>query len=152
MTVRLEQMSSEEFQQYLSFAIKHFADEQIKSGNWEPQEAISKATQEYEKLLPKGQNTENNNLFTIRDGSKEVGMIWLAQITNEKGFIYGINIWEGNQDKGYGKQAMQEIEVLAKKIGLKSIGLHVFAHNKIARGLYEKLGYIEKNIKMEKTL
>ncbi|WP_163527247.1 GNAT family N-acetyltransferase [Halobacillus ihumii] len=152
MTVRLEQMNSEEFQQYLNFAINHFADEQMKSGNWEPQEAISKAAQEYEKLLPNGHKTEDNHLFTIRDESKEVGMIWLAQITNEKGFIYGFNIWEENQGRGYGKQAMQEIELLAKKMELKSIGLHVFAHNKTARSLYDKFGYIEKNIKMEKAL
>ena len=102
--------------------------------------------------MPKGQNTKNHYLFTIRDGSKEVGMIWLAKRTDEKGFIYDINIWEGNQSKGYGKQAMQEMEILAKKIGLKSIGLHVFGHNKIARSLYEKLGYKESNIKMEKIL
>ncbi|WP_112180443.1 MULTISPECIES: N-acetyltransferase [Paraliobacillus] len=152
MTVRLDQMNSEEFKKYLSFAIKHFADEQIKSGNWEPKEAFSKATQEYERLLPEGKDTPKNHLFTIRDGSNEVGVIWLAQITNEKGFIYSINIWEGNQGKGYGEKAMQEIEILAKKIGLKDIGLHVFAHNNLARSLYEKLGYIEKNIKMEKTL
>ncbi|MCP3027057.1 GNAT family N-acetyltransferase [Halobacillus sp. A5] len=152
MNVKLDHMNSEEFQEYLSFAIKHFAEEHIKSGNWKPEEAISKAAEEYERLLPEGQDTENNHLFTIRDGSKEVGMIWLSQISNEKGFIYSINIWKGNQGKGYGKKAMQEIEVLANDLGLKSIGLHVFAHNNIARDLYGKLGYIEKNIKMEKTL
>ncbi len=152
MTVRLEQMNSEEFQQYLNFAIKHFADEQMKSGNWEPQEAVTKAAQEFEKLLPNGLNTEDNHLFTIRVGSQEVGMIWLAQVAHDKGFIYGFNIWEENQGRGYGKQAMQEIELLAKKMGLRSIGLHVFAHNKTARSLYDKFGYIEKNIKMEKSL
>ncbi|MDC3414160.1 GNAT family N-acetyltransferase [Aquibacillus sp. 3ASR75-11] len=152
MTVRLEKMNSVEFQQYLSYAIKNFADEQIKSGIWEQQGSISRAKNEYIKLLPEGEKTENNNLFTIRDGDQEVGMIWLAQRTNEKGFIYDINIWEGNQGKGYGKQAMKELEIAAKKIGLKSIGLHVFGHNKVARDLYEKLGYIETNIRMEKTL
>lgn len=152
MTVRLEKMNSVEFQQYLSYAIKNFADEQIKSGNWEQQEAISKSTQEHEKLLPEGENTVNNHLFTIRDKNQVVGMIWLAQGINEKGFIYDINIWEGNQGKGYGKQAMKEIEIVAKKIGLKSIRLHVFGHNKVARVLYEKLGYVATSIKMEKTL
>ncbi|UOQ94801.1 GNAT family N-acetyltransferase [Halobacillus shinanisalinarum] len=152
MTMRLDEMNSDEFQAFLSFAIKHFADEQIKCGNWKPEEGISKATEEYEKLLPEGKNTENNHLFTIRDENQEVGMIWLAKVTDEKGFIYSINIWEGNQGKGYGKKAMQEIEVLAKEFGLKNIGLHVFAHNQLARDLYEKLGYIEKNIKMEKSL
>lgn len=152
MTIKLEKMNAVEYQQYHSYAISNFANEQMKSGNWEQQEAINKAKQEYEKLLPAGEKTEYNYLFTIRDGNKEVGMIWLAQRTNEKGFIYDINIWKGNQGKGYGKQAMKEIETVAKKIGLKSIGLHVFGHNKVARALYEKLGYIETNINMEKTI
>src|SRR5699024_4883208 len=107
---------------------------------------------EHKKLLPDGEETENNYLFIIRDGEQEIGMIWLAHKTGEKGFIYDVNIWEGNQGKGYGKQAMKEVERVAKKIGLKKIGLHVFGHNKVERGLYEKLGYMEKKIKMEKTL
>ncbi|WP_373894209.1 GNAT family N-acetyltransferase [Virgibacillus sp. CBA3643] len=152
MTITLEKMNAVEFKQYHSFAIKNFANEQMKSGNWEQREAMIKAKQEYEKLLPAGEKTAYNYLYTIRVGNQEVGMIWLAQRTDEKGFIYDINIWEGNQGKGYGKQAMKEIENVAKKIGLKSIGLHVFGHNKIAWSLYEKLGYIETNINMEKTL
>ncbi|RLL48339.1 GNAT family N-acetyltransferase [Oceanobacillus piezotolerans] len=152
MNLRLEDMNLIEYQQYHRFSIRNYANEQMKSGGWEPQDAISRAEQVYNKLLPDGQNTRNHYLFTIRDGSKEVGMIWLAQRTAEKGFIYDINIWEENQGKGYGKQAMREIEVFAKKIGLKKIGLHVFGHNKRARVLYEKLGYIETNINMEKTL
>lgn len=145
-------MDSIEFQQYLSFAIKNYANEHVKAGNWNEQESIEKATKEFEKLLPQGEKTANNKLFTIRDESMEVGMIWLAQRSNEKGFIYDINIWEGNLGRGYGKQAMKEIEVVGRNLGLKSIGLHVFGHNKVARSLYEKLGYIETDIVMEKVL
>lgn len=47
---------------------------------------------------------------------------------------------------------MKEVEIIAKEIGLKMIGLHVFGHNKVARGLYEQLGYAETHIKMEKSL
>ncbi|WP_420851953.1 hypothetical protein [Paenibacillus allorhizoplanae] len=41
---------------------------------------------------------------------------------------------------------------MGREIGIKSIGLHVFAHNQIARGLYEKLGYEETSIVMAKEL
>lgn len=145
-------MSSDEFQQYLDYAIENFANEQIKSGNWKQEGAISKAAEEHKWLLPDGPNSNNNYLFTIRDGDIKVGMVWLAQKNDNKGFIYDINIWRGNQGKGYGKQAMKQVEIIAKKIGLKMIGLHVFGHNKVARGLYEQLGYVETNIKMEKSL
>ncbi|MCK6258181.1 GNAT family N-acetyltransferase [Fictibacillus sp. KIGAM418] len=150
--VRLEEMKSDEFQRYLSYAIKNYADEHVKAGNWNELEAFSKATQEFEKLLPDGEKTTNNNLYIIRDEEQEVGMVWLAQRSNEKGFIYDINVWEGNQGRGYGKKAMKEVEIVAKKLGLKSIGLHVFGHNQTARGLYEKLGYIETDIVMKKKI
>ncbi|MCM3587286.1 GNAT family N-acetyltransferase [Mesobacillus maritimus] len=145
-------MNSSEFEQYLSHAIRGYADEHVKAGNWNEQEALSKATKEYERLLPDGEKTANNTLFTIRDEDKEVGMIWLAQRANDKGFIYDINIREENQGRGYGKQAMIEIEKVARKLGLKSIKLHVFGHNRVARGLYEKLGYLETDIVMEKKI
>ena len=150
--IKLDLMNSREFQGYLTFAIKNYADEHVKAGNWDEKEAISKATEEYEKLLPDGEKTANNKLFTIRDEDQEVGMIWLAQRSNDMGFIYDINIWEHNQGRGYGKKALREIESVAKELGLKNIRLHVFGHNKVARNLYEKLGYIETDIMMEKTI
>ena len=150
--VKLEKMNSHEFQKYLDFAIQNYADEHIKAGNWDELDAINKATQEYETLLPDRENTVNHNLFVIRDENQDVGMIWLAQQSSDKGFIYDINIREDNQGRGYGKQAMEEIERVAQQLGLKSIRLHVFGHNRSARNLYEKLGYIETDIIMQKDI
>ncbi|QDP42228.1 GNAT family N-acetyltransferase [Radiobacillus deserti] len=145
-------MNASEYKRYLSYAVKNYADEHVKAGNWKQEEAMNKAAKQFEKLLPDGEKTENHKLFTIRDHNQEVGMIWLAKQTDERGFIYDINIWEGYQGRGYGKQAMKEIEEVAKELGLKKIGLHVFGNNKIARGLYEKLGYLESSVKMEKEI
>lgn len=106
----------------------------------------------YKNLLPEDTNTANNYLFTIRNEELNIGMVWLAKKEEHKGFIYDINIWQAHQGKGYGKLAMKQVEVIAKEIGMKMIGLHVFGHNKEARSLYEQLGYVETNIKMEKSL
>ncbi|WP_188455715.1 GNAT family N-acetyltransferase [Virgibacillus oceani] len=152
MTVILKTMSSDEFQRYLDYAIENFANGQITSGNWKQEGAINRAAEEHKRLLPDGQNTDNNYLFTILDGDLKVGMVWLAKKDDNKGVIYDINIWKDNQGKGYGKQAMKQVEIIAKEIGVKMIRLHVFGHNKVARGLYEQLGYVETNIKMEKLL
>ncbi|MDY0393949.1 hypothetical protein RWE15_05050 [Virgibacillus halophilus] len=79
MAVILKIMRSDEFQHYLGYAIENFANEQIKSGNWQQEGAIGKAAEEYKRLLPDGLNTDNNYLFTIRDGDVKVGMVWLAK-------------------------------------------------------------------------
>ena len=150
--IRLEKMSSSEFQKYLSFAIKNYADEHVKSGNWNEKDANIKAKEEYEKLLPQKEETPNNNFFTIRNDNQEVGMIWFGKRSNEKGYIYDINIWEDYQRYGYGKKSMIEVENVAKNLGIKSIELHVFGHNKVARNLYKNFGYIEASIIMNKTL
>ncbi|WP_419719892.1 GNAT family N-acetyltransferase [Lysinibacillus fusiformis] len=47
---------------------------------------------------------------------------------------------------------MKEAEIIAKQLGMNKIGLNVFGHNKIARGLYEKMGYEITNITMAKTI
>lgn len=150
--LRLVEMNSSDFERYLSFAIKNYADEHVKVGNWSEKEAIAKAKGEYEKLLPEKEKTTNSKLFTLWDDNQEIGMIWLGKRSVEKGYIYDINIWEEYQGNGYGKQAMNEIENIAKNWGLKSIELLVFGNNKVARSLYEKLGYIETNVIMNKKL
>lgn len=150
--INLVKMSPSEFQSYLVYAIKNYATEHVKAGNWKEKDAIAKATDVYEKLLPDGERTPNQEFFTIWDGNQEVGMIWFGKKADKKGYIYDINIWEDYQGRGYGKQAMNEIENVAKVLGIKNIELHVFGHNKAARNLYEKLGYVEVSIVMSKTL
>jgi ribosomal protein S18 acetylase RimI-like enzyme len=151
--IKLVLMNSDEYQKYISSSIKSYAEEKVLSGNWNQEESISKAEEEYTRLLPKGEKTEGNFLYTIlNDDEKPVGVIWLAQLSEQKGYIYDINILEKYQGFGYGKEAMKQIENVGQKLGMKKIGLHVFGHNKVARGLYDKLGYQTTNVLMEKEI
>jgi ribosomal protein S18 acetylase RimI-like enzyme len=59
---------------------------------------------------------------------------------------------ENQRGKGYGKQAMLMIEEKARELGLNSIGLHVFGSNKVARSLYEAVGYEVTSVNMSKKL
>nr|WP_285850582.1 GNAT family N-acetyltransferase [Niallia circulans] len=145
-------MNADEYQRYLSSAIKTYAEEKVLAGNWKQDESLKKAEEEYTKLLPQGEKTERNFLYTIQKGDEAVGVIWLAQKSEELGFIYDIYILEKYQGNGYAKQALKSIENVGQKLGLKKIGLHVFGHNKVARGLYEKLGYETTNVLMEKDI
>ncbi|MCM2980044.1 GNAT family N-acetyltransferase [Niallia circulans] len=150
--IKLSLMNADEYQRYLSSAIKTYAEEKVLAGNWKQDESLKKAEEEYTKLLPQGEKTERNFLYTIQKGDEAVGVIWLAQKSEELGFIYDIYILEKYQGNGYAKQALKSIENVGQKLGLKKIGLHVFGHNKVARGLYEKLGYETTNVLMEKDI
>lgn len=150
--IKLSLMNADEYQRYLSSAIKAYAEEKVLAGNWKQDESLKKAEEEYTKLLPQGEKTERNFLYTIQKGDEAVGVIWLAQKSEELGFIYDIYILEKYQGNGYAKEALKSIENVGQKLGLKKIGLHVFGHNKVARGLYEKLGYETTNVLMEKDI
>lgn len=150
--INLTLMNAGEYQGYLSSAIKTYAEEKVLAGNWKEEEALKKAEEEYTRLLPQGEKTESNFLYTIRKGDEAVGIIWLAQKSEELGFIYDIYILEKYQGNGYAKEALKSIENVGQKLRLKKIGLHVFGHNKVARGLYEKLGYETTNVLMEKDI
>lgn len=150
--VKLSLMNSGEFQKYVTSAIEEYAKDKVLAGNWNEEESNSKAKEAYAKLLPKGEKTKNNYLYTIQHEDQACGMIWLAQKSIEEGFIYDISILEKYQGFGYGKEAMKKIEEVGRKLGMKRIGLHVFGHNKVARGLYEKLGYQTTNVEMVKEI
>ncbi len=148
-------MNQEEFKQYISYAIEDYAKDKIASGNWSEDEAFDLSRQSFEQELPKDEKTENNHLFSIFHNNILVGMIWVLQkapSNPNEGFIYDFVIFEQYRGLGYGKKAMKEVEIIAKKLGMNKIGLHVFGHNKIARGLYEKMGYEITNITMAKTI
>ncbi|MFP7296846.1 GNAT family N-acetyltransferase [Neobacillus niacini] len=150
--IKLVLMNADEYQKYVSSAIKSYAKEKVLSGNWNQDESLSKAEEVYKRLLPKGEKTENNYLYTILNEDNSIGVIWLAQLSEEKGYIYDIKILEEYQGFGYGKEAMKQIEKVGQELGIKKIGLHVFGHNKAARALYEKLGYQTTNLSMEKEI
>ena len=82
-------------------------------------------------------------------------MIWIRvdlKSPAKNGFIFELYVDEKFRGKGYGKQAMLLIEEEARELGLKSIGLHVFAVNTVARNLYESIGYETTSLNMVKNL
>ena len=70
----------------------------------------------------------------------------------KSGFIFDVEIREEFRGKGYGKQIMLLIEEKARELELKSIGLHVFGYNTVAKNLYEGIGYETSSLNMIKKL
>jgi len=150
--IKLKLMNSDEFKEYITIVIENYAKEKALAGNWNEEESLTKSREEVAALLPKDEKSENNYLYSILHGKETIGMIWLAQKSTGEGFIYDIRIMEIYQGQGYGKKTMKQLEIEAKKLGMKKIGLHVFGHNKVARALYEKLGYLTTNVVMSKEI
>ena len=148
-------MTQPEYEAFVERVIPEYAADNVRAGYWSESEALEKSREATEKLLPNGLQTENHYLYTLYDGSDAVGMIWIrADLESpiKNGFIFELYVDEKFRGKGYGKQAMLLIEEKARELGLKSLGLHVFAVNTVARKLYESVGYEVSSLNMTKKL
>jgi ribosomal protein S18 acetylase RimI-like enzyme len=154
--VKLKPMTQKEFKLFLERDIRAYAEENVKACYWSEAEAIDKSRKEHVNLLPDGLASKDHHLFTIQDAEgRAVGVIWMkASLDSPRrsGFIFNLEIDEQYRGQGYATQAMLELEKVARAQGLEQLGLHVFAHNQIARGLYEKLGFMVSGLNMVKPL
>lgn len=152
---KLIPMTQSEYDAFFEHLVADYAAENVRAGYWHESEALEKSRKETERLLHQGLHTENHFLYTVYDGEQAVGVIWLKANVDQAtkgGFIFDVEMKEEFRGKGYGKQTMLLIEEKARELGLKSISLHVFASNKVARNLYESLGYQATSLNMVKPL
>ncbi len=152
---KLTPMTQPEYDVYLTHLIPDYAADNVRAGYWDESEALEKSRQQIELLLPQGLQTKEHYMYTLVDEEQAVGMIWLrAQLERavKSGFIFDVIVDEKFRGRGYGRQVMTLIEEKAHEIGLQSIGLHVFAYNKVAKNLYESMGYEISSLNMIKKL
>ena len=155
--MQLVPMTETEYLAYLESDIQHYAEEQVKAGNWHPSEALEKSRREHQQLLADGLATPHQYIFSLQDEETglKVGTIWFA-VDDKKlrpsAFVYDFVIHDEFRRKGFGTQALRALENKLKELGVNKISLHVFGHNHAARALYDKVGYEVTGILMSKTL
>ncbi|WP_226658710.1 GNAT family N-acetyltransferase [Pseudalkalibacillus hwajinpoensis] len=153
--IKLELMSEMDYKEFLDTSIQTYATEKVAAGNWKAGEALEKSTQEFHRLLPEGRDTENHFLYKIvvKATEEKIGSLWVKTDSKQKeAFIYEFKVNDDKQGKGYGTEAINVLERLLTKQGITGLSLHVFAHNKQAIRLYERLGFETTNINMKKAL
>lgn len=153
-TVSLAPMSAERYVTWHAYSVAGYAEENVKSGRWTQDEALSKSEADFKALLPDGLDSAGNQLWSVLDAAgDEVGILWIA--TDRKpgnAFIYDIEMNPDRRGEGFGTATMLALEDWCRANGISSIGLHVFGHNEGAWRLYRRLGYVETNVQMEKHL
>ena len=152
--VRLTPMNESELQKFLDYMIPVYAKDKVDAGTWKAEEAQQFSTEAYARLLPDGLATKDQYLYLIEEeGGTQIGFIWLyVDPGKREAFLYEITLYEEWRGRGLGKDTMAALEEKAKELGARSVGLHVFAHNRRALALYEKSGYHATDITMKKYL
>lgn len=155
MTVKLVYMNQDDFDDFKEHSLISFAHEQVKSGAYEKENAIDRSRKYFDELLPDGLNTKEHKIFTVYKGEGKVGTLWIRVFEKNnalRAFVYDIELFEEFRGQGIGTQTMESLNEYCKTIGVDTINLHVFGHNKRALSMYEKVGFETTNYYMEKKL
>lgn len=149
-------MSREVFSKFASESNEAYAQDQVLAGTWAADEAVEKATAQFNQLLPRGIDTSDHFFYEVHDPSNAtVGYLWFAVVgigEAKAGYVYNIRIHPGQQRKGHGKAALLFLETIAAEMHLPAIRLNVFGHNPNAQTLYHWLGYEVTSSSMRKPL
>lgn len=157
---RLVPMSAPSFAGYLAQSHQAYARDKVAAGQWAEAEALDKAREEAQRLLPQGLQTPDNWLFDILADAgpapdTPVGMVWMARQSRggqPVAYVYDVLIHADHQRQGHARRAFQALEQEAAARGMAGIALHVFGHNLAARALYEQLGFGVTNLNLYKPI
>ena len=149
-------MTADEFNEWLPRQLAGYAALIASSGALPPQAAREKAEQDTARAFSGGFRTPGQHLFRIIDAEVAVGWLWLGVPGPEPdplmAWVYEIEIDAAFRGRGYGRAGMRLAEGEARSRGMTSLGLNVHGQNKVARALYESLGYEVMTQQMKKPV
>ena len=150
-------MTEAEFERYLGYAVKDYAQAHVKAGDSDLDEALELATKDYASLLPLGLASPNQHLFSVfADGLADpVGMVWFeSRERNGKksAYIYDVHVQESLRGRGYGSAMLRAMDARLRELGIGRVSLNVMGWNTRARALYEREGYGVTGMGMTKLL
>jgi len=155
-TLKLRKMTDTEYETWQAYSQVNYAAEKEKEG-LSAEDAKLEAEKSFARHLPKGQETPDHHIYAVEntnDGVVVGHLWWGLQNHGSKTvpWIFDIELLPQLRGKGFGRATMKlaHDDVLAK--GFDRLGLHVFGHNKVARSLYESLGFEISNMVMYKDL
>ncbi|MCC5023395.1 MAG: GNAT family N-acetyltransferase [Candidatus Synoicihabitans palmerolidicus] len=92
----------------------------------------------------------------IDEESQEwVGWFWVGKASDGalgSAWLFDIEIIPAHRGLGHGHTILKMTETAASEMGFSHLGLHVFAHNHIARALYEGAGFELTDLCYQKPL
>ena len=155
--IQLDAMTENEFEAFMALSMRDHIEGQLKAGFWKTDEAERNMAALRSQLLPQDLRTPGHFFFSIKDQKtgRQVGWLWymaLAQEEEKQYFVIDIQIQAAYRRQGYGSQAFLAMENKARESGVGKIVLQVFDHNTTARAMYDKLGYVARGDRMEKSL
>jgi ribosomal protein S18 acetylase RimI-like enzyme len=150
----LRPMTLAEIEEFRTGHIDEYIKGRVDAGE-SPETAHRIALAQHEEFYPGGLPAPGHHHYRVIEDSTPVGSLWLGTAPGDKPsqeWVFLVEIDEAHRGKGHGRAAMLLAEEEARRHGAKELGLNVWGPNKVARSLYESLGYQTSSIQMLKPL
>lgn len=105
-------------------------------------------TNHFNKML----NDENIIILAYYINKIIVGYILIRKTDNNTCLLDGLYVEKEYRNKGIGKSLLTEAILRIRNMNIKYIDINVMYNNIIAKHIYEKLGFVEYEIKMRKSI
>jgi ribosomal protein S18 acetylase RimI-like enzyme len=151
--VTFEEFAPVELASWLERSKSAYIAERVESGDTLA-EATTNAEASMERTFPGGSPSTSQLAGWVTYEGQRVGELWIGPYSDDphRWWVWNIAIDDAHRGKGLGRKAMLLAENLARDNGANSLGLNVFARNRVARNLYQSLGYEESSVQMRKAL
>ena len=149
--VDLRPMTEEFFASYLEGDIESYAQERMLAGLGTLEEMRRVARRSFHSLLPQGVSTPGQQVWTAHAGGEQVGMLWI-NTEFPRSYVYNIVVDAEHRGAGHGRAIMDAGAAWCRHAGASELALNVFGHNRVARALYDSLGYVVLEELLQKSL
>jgi ribosomal protein S18 acetylase RimI-like enzyme len=154
MTITLRNMQPDEFPGYRDYFVADYAQEIAANFGYTLEKSRVIAAQELRDDLPQTVSTPDHSLLCIEaNGAETIGYLWYKLL--DKGqtiFILDFMLFESVRGQGYGKAALAALAARLVPSQVEQIKLRVAFENKVALGLYERVGFNITGYNMVKVL
>lgn len=97
-------------------------------------------------------NDENIIILAKYINNIIVGYILIRKMDDNTCLLDGLYVEKEYRNKGIAKSLLTEAILRIQNMNIKYIDINVMYHNIIAKHIYEKLGFVEYEIKMRKSI
>lgn len=155
--VVLRNMTLQEYPVYCDYFIDDYSKEIAENYGHSIERATEFAIKELNKSFPNGLESDQHDLLCIEAEINNelivVGYLWHSKnISEHSTFIYDFYVSNEYRGKGFGKQAICELESQLHAEGIEQIKLRVAYHNKQAFKLYKDSGFIITGYSLSKKI
>ena len=75
--IRLKRMGEDEYRTYRDAAVRGYAEDKQRSGDWVSRDALTLSLQAFDRFAPSGLKTPDQHFFTVHDAATDAKVGWL---------------------------------------------------------------------------